>query len=278
MKYFCFRFDVDTHKCLRDGVPNLIKLANELNVKFTFFVNFGKTFDHFSFIKSRLKSSKKNVHSNSLPAHVKLGLKDTLQVLLLNPTIGKHNPEILKEIVKSGHELGLHGGSNHEDWLKNASRWSSKKTEAEILWGYNQLRKYIRANTIYGFASPGFTTSNKVNRILSDLGFAYVADIHSDNPIEKIVKKNNLKLIPTNILGEPHGVGYIEHCRVLGMEDLQILSDFKNKLLKRKKLAIVYDHPYYAGVEELNLIREMINIVKKMNFKIVTMREISRIL
>jgi hypothetical protein len=38
MKYFCFRFDVDTPKCIKKGVPNLISLSKKLDVPFTFFI------------------------------------------------------------------------------------------------------------------------------------------------------------------------------------------------------------------------------------------------
>ena len=36
------RFDIDTHKCIRDGVPNLLEISEERNVRFTFFLNAGR--------------------------------------------------------------------------------------------------------------------------------------------------------------------------------------------------------------------------------------------
>ena len=42
MKYIAFRFDIDTHKCIQVGVPNLIRLATELDTPFTFFINMGR--------------------------------------------------------------------------------------------------------------------------------------------------------------------------------------------------------------------------------------------
>lgn len=37
MNRLVFRFDVDTHKCIRDGVPNLLEISDEMDVPFTFF-------------------------------------------------------------------------------------------------------------------------------------------------------------------------------------------------------------------------------------------------
>ncbi len=275
MKYFCFRFDVDTHKCLRDGVPNLLKLADELNVKFTFFINFGQAIDHISFIKNKIRRSK-DTNIKTISAFKKLGLKNSLQVVLFNPFIGKSYPNILRKILKSGNEIGLHGGKNHEAWLRHAKKWPVERTIDELHWGYKQLKNTIKKERIFGFASPGFNGSDDINKILSQLGFSYVSDTYSNKPIEKISSNYNFKNIPTNITGDG-GSGYIEHCRASGMNDTEILSDFKKKLQARNKLAIVYDHPYYAGTKSLNLVKEMIGEVKKMGYNIVTMKEISQI-
>lgn len=65
------------------------------------------------------------------------------------------------------------------------------------------------------------------------------------------------------------GVGYIEWCRAKKMSDVQILGDFSKQLSKRRKFATMYDHPYYAGVSEIDLLEKMIVLAKQKNFKIV---------
>ena len=42
MNKLAFRFDIDTHKCIRDDVPNLLEISEERDVKFTFFLNSGR--------------------------------------------------------------------------------------------------------------------------------------------------------------------------------------------------------------------------------------------
>ncbi len=272
MKYLCFRFDVDTHKCIRDGVPNLLKLAGYHNIKFTFFINVGRAVDRLQFLKKRINNSQKT-DIKCLSSFTKLGLKDYLIISLFNPLIGTSFTEKIKLISKYRHEIGLHGGTNHETWFNNSKFWSTEKIKKELLWAKNMLNNITPEERLTGFASPGWNGSGKINGILNKLGFLYAADTHTDKPFEKIVKSKSLNEIPTNISGEPGGVGYLEHCRALKMSDSQILLDFKEKLDARKKLAVVYDHPYYAGTKEIALLGKMIKLAKKMSISIIMMRE-----
>lgn len=272
MKYLCFRFDVDTHKCIRDGVPNLLKLAKQLDVKFTFFINVGQAVDWFQFLKNTTdKSSRSNI--KCLSAITKLGLKDYLIISLFNPIIGINFAEKIKSISQQKHEIGLHGGKNHQTWFNNAKSWSTAKITEEIFWARNTLNNINPREQLIGFASPGWNGSDKINGILHKLGFLYVSDTHTDKPFEKIVRSKGLSKIPTNIAGEPGGVGYLEYCRALKMSDSQILLDFKEKLDTRKKLAVVYDHPYYTGTKEIILLKKMIRLAKDMRISIITMKE-----
>lgn len=274
MKYFCFRFDIDSQKCLREGVPNLLVLGKQLKVHFTFFVNFGRAVNQVSFLRDRLSKQRKENESKSLSAFAKLGLKDYVITALYNPLIIKGNDHILQQIIESGHELGLHGGKNHDDWFRKAHKWPVKKIREELVWGQQLLKQYIPGEAPYGFSSPGWNTSADIRKILHELKFSYIADIHSDKPIETVTMRNGIACMPTNITGEPGGVGYIEYCRASLMDDPEILRDFKNKLITRKKLAIVYDHPYYAGVREIGMVKKMLQTAIRMDYAIVTMRDI----
>lgn len=272
MRYLCFRFDVDTHKCLRDGVPNLLQLARYHKVKFTFFLNVGQAIDRLHFFQSKIKK-KPEKDIKSLSPLTKLGLKDYLFLSLANPSIGERYSENIKLISKLGHEIGLHGGKNHQNWFFNAKKWTSKNIENELRWGI-QILKNLGQENIWGFSSPGWNGSAKIDKALHKLGFQYSSDIYSSKPLEKITYSKGIIQIPTNIVGEPGGVGYLEHCRASGLSDLQIMQDFKDKLVKRKRLSVIYDHPFYVGVKEINILGKMIKLAKNMNINIITMKEV----
>ncbi len=60
MNTISFRFDLNGIRDIRVGVPILLDLANELNVKFSFYVNMGKSINlEFSHISKGLKFLRK---------------------------------------------------------------------------------------------------------------------------------------------------------------------------------------------------------------------------
>ena len=270
MKTLVFRFDIDTHKCIKEGVPNLLKLSRKHNVKFTFFINLGQAIDRSIFLRDLFKT--KNSSIKNLSTIHKLGLRECLYLSVFNPVIGEKYARQIKMISAQGHEIGIHGGKNHQTWFSKAGTWSQERIVNELHWAI-RLLKTISKVEVPGFASPGWNGSKTINSVLQELGFAYVSDSHSDKPVQKIETEGSLKKVPTNIAGEPGGVGYIEHCRAKKLSDKEILDDFRKKLKKRNKLAIIYDHPHYVGTKELKTLEAIILIAKSMNYEITTIRK-----
>lgn len=271
MKYLVFRFDVDTHKCVRDGMPNLLNLAKKHNVSFTFFVNFGQSIHLQSFFLQKFKKQKTSEpeHTN-LSALTKLGFVDYLVAAIINPVIGQMGKQVIQRAVMEGHEVGLHGGKNHELWNQQALGWGKKVIKKNIEWGITQMNAIVPSYKMVGFAAPHWKGNDKIYSVLKHLGFGYVSDIHTDKPVQVITKKGPLPNIPVSIGGEPGGVGYLEWCRAKKYTDKEILTDFEKKLQKRNKFAIIYDHPYYSGVKEIKTLSKMIQLGKRMGYTIVT--------
>jgi hypothetical protein len=111
-----------------------------------------------------------------------------------------------------------------------------------------------------------------LHSILESLGFLYVADAHGKNltSIKYAEAATSLLQVPTNILGKSGGIGYLENLRAREMDDEAILNDFSIQL-NEKSLAIVYDHPYYAGIRELPILKAMIGLARSKGFQVVTL-------
>ncbi len=276
MKIMCFRFDVDTYLCAQKGVPNLTALAKKNDVNFTFFYNMGRGIH----IKSVLKKGKQQPCAEKLPNLNKLGWRGYIVTTLLNPQVGISYPEKIVSAYRNGHEIGLHGGKNHGDWMRNALSWSTNKIEREVEWGLSKLND-IGINNVTSFSSPGWSSPTRLNDILMCKGFTVVADCHGPG-MEEIVKirdnRNTLNLVPTNLLGEPGGVGYIEHMRARQMSNDKIMEKFRNDLKSINKLAVIYDHPYYSGIKELALLEMMIHEAQNMGFHITTFNKLAGLL
>ena len=273
MKYFCLRFDVDTPRCIKKGVPNLIRLSKILDVPFTFFINMGHGTSRWSFIKKMLPFRSKSITQTpeKLSNLKKLGLWDYIVMALINPQVGNSHPDIIKSLKKAGHEVGLHGGLNHGEWQNESHSWEKQKFFKEIIPALDSLTQFLGEKPL-GFSSPGWCGSNDLNAILESLDFHYVADAYGEN-LKKITSvKNEFKLlqVPTNILGDG-GVAYLESLRAKNMDDNAIIKDFSSKLDERV-FAVLYDHPYYAGIQELSIMESIINLARSKGFQIVTLK------
>lgn len=264
MRYIVFRFDVDTEPCIREGVPNLLKLASKHQVKFTFYINMGRAIH----LVSSIYKDNSNHSTRALTARRKLGIYNFFRTALLNPNVGKNNIEIVKSIYENGHEVGLHGGRNHELWNKNFKKFSRKQIYDEVDWGINQLSGVC---TPSGFSSPHWRGSRKLDSVLKDKGFLYSANVHGRNLKFRKGKKNFYNL-PTNLLAEPGGVGYIENCFAKDMSSDEIVKKFKTDLMKAGKYAVIYDHPYFCGREAFDITEKLIIAAQDMGRNFVTMK------
>jgi peptidoglycan/xylan/chitin deacetylase (PgdA/CDA1 family) len=280
-RYFSFRFDVDTHRCMARGVPNLLELAARLDARYTFFVNMGRAVSRRSFAAKFFRATANGSNGSrvySLSSMQKLGRRDYLTAAVLNPQVGASYAEILREVEEQGHEIGLHGGRNHARWQSSGAHWSTSKLESEIVWGLKALEAAGVSRPV-GFASPGWQGSINLVGVLEELGFLYLADAHGVG-LERVApwgRKHSLIEVSTGILGEPGGVGYLEYMRARGLSAEQVLADFTARLDATRDFAVVYDHPFYAGLRELATIEAMIGAVRDRGFEVVPLRELAAV-
>ncbi len=84
---------------------------------------------------------------------------------------GVHHPEAVAEVVRRGHELGMHGWT-HE-------RWDALDPEAELALAYRATEALERAAGVrpLGFRAPGGQRSAATETILVQLGYRYDASL-----------------------------------------------------------------------------------------------------
>ena len=273
MATVCFRFDIDTHKCIRDGVPNLLKIAKKYQVPFTFFLNVGKSVNIIATIKEKFID--KVLYDNNvfmLSAREKLGLFDYFFAAIINPNIISYKKQI-KALFNSNCEIGIHGGKNHSTWSANALSWSHSKIKDEIKYAIEKILKIIPDYKPYGFASPCWITPYNLPDILKSFDFLYYADFHmlgSDNILQF---ENNMPLIGVNLLGEGGGVAFWENCRAQNMNTEKIHSIFV-KFVNAHPITVVYDHSYYAGVREIESLENIIEFLLNNGHNIIAMGDL----
>jgi peptidoglycan/xylan/chitin deacetylase (PgdA/CDA1 family) len=252
---------------MRLGVPALVEVGDKNQVGFTFFLNMGRAVTRK---KACHSSNRSEDNIEKLSPLRKLGVFDFLVTGLLNPMVGASYISLLKGLQGGRHEFGLHGGGNHGEWMRNALSWSGKKIEHEIKLGLEMLKQAdIKPR---GFSSPGWVSPPVLPELLEKYDFEYFADAHGED-LESINDQNDGKMqnVPTNILGEPGGVGYIESCIARGMNEDEVVEDFAARLSCKKELAVVYDHPGFLSPKYIDLLDRMVKKGKVMGFSIRTM-------
>jgi len=249
-------------------------LAEKLGVQFTFFISVGQSVSRPDFIKRALFSGLEDSPlAPSLSARQKLGLYEYIKLSLFNSRIGAAHPSIVRDLSRS-QEVGLHGGQNHDTWLHGASHWDRRRLEFELDWALNQLAKMDVQ--VDGFSCPGWRESPHLIEALKARGFKYRADRHGLQETGVVQEAGPFLNVSTNILGEPGGVAYIEHLRAQSKTDREVLFDFKSRLQAVGDYAVVYDHPYFAGVHELGLVEDCVKLAKDEGYTVLPLREIAR--
>ena len=273
-----FRFDVDTHVCARTGVPNLLRLADRLGVQFTFFFNMGRAVLHRAMLSSiATRRGPREPSGAKLSSLTKLGAWHYAVAAIVNPAVGRKAGDVIRAALAAGHEIGLHGGRNHGDWQRNASHWSQDRLRREIRIGLDWLTG-CGATAIDAFSSPGWRSPAALPAVLEDFGIELLADEHGHEArdVRRLGPNRRVLSVPTNILGEPGGVGYVEHTRALGMDTAGTVDDFLRHLERLPRFAVVYDHPFYAGVHALDTVERMIAVARERGFRFAGLGAIGR--
>jgi undecaprenyl phosphate-alpha-L-ara4FN deformylase len=166
---------VDTYEGMKKGVPALLALFQKYGIKASFFVPMGK--DHTGWTVKRVftrrdflkKTGTGRVWADSVS-------KKTLMygLLLPGPQIAKKNRELLRQITREGHELGIHG-SDHVYWHDHIKGFNRKRTEEEVEKLLAVYRELTGAEP-RAFAAPGWMINPHVLRCFQEKGLTYSSD------------------------------------------------------------------------------------------------------
>ena len=280
---FAFRLDVDSIVCLERGIPNLLKLGDRYGVRFTFFVNMGHSFSWWHTIANMLRRSRKasggadatdSPEPHKLPAIRKLGRGGAIRTMFLNPRLGRRYRPALDLLHREGHELGLHGGSDHPAWQYSLDELGDDGIERLFRPAYEEFRdRYGRPR---GFASPGFRYNRAVLDLLDDEGFEYSSDMTGEVPFRPDRRDGASRhahfQVPVNVIGDRR-VPVVEQGLARGHSDNDIARDAVERI-RARRFALMYGHPYVEGVH----IRPLATILSEVrsDYDVVTVGEYLR--
>lgn len=247
-RLFSFRWDIDHRACITDGVPEIIEVCRRLGVVNTFFVNMGRSTNLREWIgKGGLKGSKAKL-GDMEAVHLikKIGWPRFVTETLLSRPVGRSLPRQLETLAAAGHELGLHGGSDHVVWSRRFAELPYEVLQADVTTTYEEFRALFGRPS--GFTSPGFKSDERVTRIVESLGFEYDGDEIDGVPYHPEIQGRPVRhwRIPVTICG-PRTVPFLEWHGARGTPDQAVLDEL-DKVLDGQVQAVMYGHPCYEGV------------------------------
>jgi undecaprenyl phosphate-alpha-L-ara4FN deformylase len=250
MKQMVLKVDVDTYTGTLQGVPSLLELFDQFQVKATFLFSLGP--DHTGRAIRRVfrKGFLQKVGRTSVVSNY--GIKTLLYgVLLPGPHIGRRAGHVMRQAQEAGHEVGIH--------CYDHVLWQDFVAGKDLDWTREQMQKARDAfEEVFGFApkthgAAGWQLNPQVLSLEQEMGFSYASDVRGTEPfypemegvisqcmqlpttlptLDEIIGRDQIteanaheKIIELSTESLPHGHVYTLHAELEGMKLKPIMRD-----------------------------------------------------
>ncbi|KAF0159789.1 MAG: hypothetical protein FD159_287 [Syntrophaceae bacterium] len=189
------KIDVDTYWGMKNGVPRLLRVLKDFQVRGTFFLSIGpdnsgraalQLIKNPLFLKKMLRTKAASLY----------GWKTALYgTLLPAPMIALSFPELVNQIMAEGHDVQFHAW-DHRRWQdelpKKSAKWIERWFEAGI-GGFEKLTG--RKPTAFG--APSWLIDDRVLNIIQKYHFEYLSCTRAKAPF--IHEELNILEIPSDL-------------------------------------------------------------------------------
>lgn len=189
------KIDVDTFQGMRRGVPRLLALLRELDLRATFYLSIGPDASGRA-VWQILKNPgflKKMVRTRAASLY---GFRTALYgTILPSPMIALSHPELVRRILTEGHEVQFHAWDHR--------RWQDGLAARPEGWIRDWFRRGIEGfEALTGerptsFGAPAWLVDDRVLSMVRGLGFGYLSCTRAEAPF--IHQGTGLVEIPSDL-------------------------------------------------------------------------------
>ncbi len=261
------KIDVDTERGTQIGVPNLLKLFDELGIKATFLFALGpdntgraiKRIFRPGFFQKVSRTSVIQIY----------GLKTLLNgILWPGPNIAKKHAAIMREVARAGHEVGIHC-YDHIYWQDKLHKLKEPVVREEVNKAHDAFKE------VFGFAaktmgSAGWQASKHSLAAYDGHDLVYASDTRGQKAFYPKADKRVFKTlqIPTTLPTLDELLGRPEY-------PLISMTEHYLNLIKPKQLNTFTLHAELEGMAYLNWFKEFLVECQKQDMKIVPIKNIA---
>ena len=182
------KVDVDTLRGTQQGVPELLRLFDDFNVRATFLFSLGP--DHTGRALKRIfrPGFLAKVSRTSVTSHY--GFKTLLYgTLIPGPRIGHRAGAVMRSVAAAGHEVGIHC-YDHVKWQDYVASKDENWTKSEIKKAFETFERVFNAPAkVHGAA--GWQINPYVLEYEAELGMDYASDTRGSHPFLPVMQGEN---------------------------------------------------------------------------------------
>jgi peptidoglycan/xylan/chitin deacetylase (PgdA/CDA1 family) len=244
------KVDVDTDRGTRVGVPNLLALFDEFNIKATFLFSLGPDNTGRAIKRVFRPGFLKKVSRTSVLSTY--GIRTLLNgVLLPGPHIGRRNEKIMRRTRDCGHEAGIHC-YDHIRWQDGLVKMSRAEVFQEFAKAREEFARIFNAPARTA-GSAGWQANDFSLEAYDNAALLYASDARGTHPFyprrESIVFKT--LQIPTTLPTLDELLGRPEY------PEEKIVSHYLS-LLRPDTLNVLTIHAEIEGMKKTALFRQFL--------------------
>lgn len=259
------RVDVDTYRGTRDGVPRLIEILTEFNLKASFFFSVGP--DNMGRHLWRLLKAKFLLKMLRSKAASLYGWDILLRgTFWPGAQIAQRLGHVIRAADKAGHEIGLHAWDHHR-WQSKVERMTAAMIQLDIELGLEALTKAV-GRRVTCSAAAGWKCTEQVLLEKEKFGFAYNSDCRGTHIFRpRIGNQFCAPQIPVTLPTYDEMVG--QHGVTDANFNAQLLA-----LIKPNQLNVLTIHAEVEGIAKSELFRQFLQLARQQQIEFVPLQQL----